>query len=163
MYIFFLSVITYLLLSWSGGGFSFTELCIAIFLGIFLFLFNRSFFGGTWGLRNLGKGIPRAGRFLYYFFGPFMVALAKANLHMAKLVVTGQISPGIVKVPAKGLGEAGITLLANSITLTPGTLTVDVDEEEECCYVHCVDLVEPDPAPEEVYGSFGYWARRITQ
>ena len=162
MCIFFLSVITYLLLAWSGGGISFAEIVITLLLGSVLFLVGRSFFGVTRPFSS-SMNLVRWGRFLHYFFGPFMVALAKANLHVAKLVITGKINPGIVKVPTEGLGDGGITLLANSITLTPGTLSVDVDEDERALYVHCIDLSGPEPAPEEVYGSFADWARRITQ
>ncbi len=162
MCIFFLSVITYLLLAWSGGGISFTEIVIALLLGSVLVLVGRSFAGDVKAFSS-SMSLVRWGRFFRYFFGPFMVALTKANLHVAKLVITGKINPGIVKVPAKGLGDGGITLLANSITLTPGTLSVDVDEDERALYVHCIDLSGPDPAPEEIYGSFADWARRITQ
>jgi multicomponent Na+:H+ antiporter subunit E len=162
MCIFFLSVITYLFLAWSGDGISLTEVVIALLLGGVLFLVERSFFGGGRSM-GLGASLVRGGRFLHYFFGPFMVALAKANVHVAKLVITGKIRPGIVKVPAEGLGDGGITLLANSITLTPGTLSVDVDEDDRALYVHCIDLSSPDPDPKEIYGSFADWARRITQ
>ena len=162
MYIFFLSVITYLLLAWSGDGISLAEIVIALLLGCVLFLVTRAFFDTKLKF-SPGVSLIRTGRFLHYCFGPFLLALIKANLHVAKLVITGKIRPGIVKVPADGLGDGGITLLANSITLTPGTLSVDVDEDDRALYVHCIDLSGPEPTPEEIYGSFADWARRITQ
>ncbi len=54
-------------------------------------------------------------------------------------------------------------MLANSITLTPGTLTVDVDDSGETgvYYIHWINVTDEDPSEESVYGSFGRWARRV--
>jgi multicomponent Na+:H+ antiporter subunit E len=57
-------------------------------------------------------------------------------------------------------------MLANSITLTPGTLTVDVNddvEEGNLFYIHWIFVTDENPAEEEVYGSFGKWARRVAE
>ena len=40
--------------------------------------------------------------------------------------------------------ESGITVLANSITLTPGTLTIDVDPENKILYIHWIDVLSED-------------------
>ena len=50
------------------------------------------------------------------------------------------IAPGFVKVPVKIKSDAGKLLLANSITLTPGTISVDADETN--IYVHWIDVKE---------------------
>jgi len=49
------------------------------------------------------------------------------------------IHPGIVKIKTNLSSDSGITALANSITLTPGTLTVDVGEEG-VLYVHWINV-----------------------
>ena len=56
------------------------------------------------------------------------------------------IRPGIVRVPTELRTDFGITGLANAITMTPGTLSVEVDEEKPCLYVHWIDVkaVEPE-------------------
>ncbi len=52
-------------------------------------------------------------------------------------ILTGKISPVIVEVPHTHTHEWGITILSNSITMTPGTLTMEADPE--CLYVHCLN------------------------
>ncbi len=59
--------------------------------------------------------------FLGYLIGPFFIALTKANLDVAYRVITGKINPGIVRISPGLETDLGITMLANSITLTPGT------------------------------------------
>lgn len=101
--------------------------------------------------------------FLLYLLGPFPLAMAKANLDVAWRVITGRIRPGIIRFNP-GLGtDFGRTLLANSITLTPGTLTVDVDEGSGEFYVHWINVTNETPTPEEVCGPFPAWAQRIAE
>jgi len=101
--------------------------------------------------------------FLVYLIGPFLWAMAKANLDVAYRVITGRIRPGIVRLSPGLSTDFGITLLANSITLTPGTLSVDVDEESGDLFVHWINVRDPDPSAEAVCGSFPDWARRIAE
>jgi multicomponent Na+:H+ antiporter subunit E len=73
------------------------------------------------------------------------------------------IRPGIVKVPTKLQTDLGITGLANAITMTPGTLSVEVKEEEPSLYVHWINVktVEPDKTGTEIAGPFERFLRRI--
>ena len=55
------------------------------------------------------------------------------------------MSPGIlVKVKTGLKSESGLTFLANSITLTPGTMSVDIDRENGCIYVHWINVKDAD-------------------
>ncbi len=101
--------------------------------------------------------------FLLYLIGPFFIAMAKANLDVAYRVITGRIRPGIVRISPGLKTDFGITLLANSITLTPGTLSVDVDEDTRDLYVHWINVKDPEPSCAEVCGNFADWARRIAE
>lgn len=101
--------------------------------------------------------------FLFYFVGPFFYAMIRANIDVACRVITGKINPGIVKISPDLKSDAAITLLANSITLTPGTLTVDVDEKKNDLYIHWINVVNIKPSIEEVCNNFPVWARRITE
>jgi multicomponent Na+:H+ antiporter subunit E len=101
--------------------------------------------------------------FLVYLIGPFLWAMAKANLDVAYRVITGKIRPGIVRLSPGLSTDFGTTLLANSITLTPGTLTVDVDEESGDLFVHWINVSDPDPSAKAVCGSFVDWVRRIAE
>lgn len=101
--------------------------------------------------------------FLIYLAVPFFLAMARANIDVAYRVITGRIRPGIVKLSPGLKTDFGVTLLANSITLTPGTLSVDVDEKSGDLYVHWINVTDPEPAAKAVCGWFPSWIRRIAE
>lgn len=101
--------------------------------------------------------------FLVYLVGPFFVAMAKANIDVAYRVITGRIRPGIVRISPNYRTDLATTLLANSITLTPGTLTVDVDEKTNDLYVHWINVRRLPADIKDVCGSFPDWIRRIAE
>ncbi len=72
----------------------------------------------------------------------FLWEMLKANIDVAYRVSHPKlpIHPGIVKVKTTLKSETGLTFLANSITLTPGTLSVDIDEKNGYIYVHWIDV-----------------------
>jgi multicomponent Na+:H+ antiporter subunit E len=53
-----------------------------------------------------------------------------------------QMRPAVVAIPLDVQSDAGITLLGNLITLTPGTLTLDVSTDRRTMYVHTMDVGE---------------------
>ncbi len=73
------------------------------------------------------------------------------------------IKPGIVWVPTKLRSDFGVTGLANAITMTPGTLSVEVGERERSLYVHWIDVkgTEPKLTNKEIAGPFEKFLRRI--
>ena len=101
--------------------------------------------------------------FLFYLIGPFFYAMAKANIDVAYRVITGKIKPGIIKISPELKTDAAITLLANSITLTPGTLSVAIDEKNNDLYIHWINVTNLNPSIEDICGSFPSWARRIAE
>lgn len=72
----------------------------------------------------------------------FLVKLVEANLVLAWEIITpwNKIREGIVAVPIRHCGPGVVTAIANSISLTPGTLTLEVDPEHELLYVHVLHL-----------------------
>ncbi len=103
---------------------------------------------------------------LIYLIGPFFWAMAKANFDVVFRVITGRIKPGIVRIAPKLPNDVSTTLLANSITLTPGTLTVEVDEKTNDLYIHWINVDEAalKTMPRNhsgICGGFPEWARRI--
>lgn len=106
--------------------------------------------------------------FVVYAFGPFFWGMAKANIDVVCRVITGNINPGIVKISPKLNTDLGITMLANSITLTPGTLSVDINENTNDLYVHWIGVKKEAlrSMPRDytyVCGRFPDWIRRITE
>jgi multicomponent Na+:H+ antiporter subunit E len=98
---------------------------------VMLSLLSRTIPGETYGGR-LGRLI----RFVVYFIR----ILVKANWDVAKVV----LKPGfhekssIIRYPVGDLTDVQLTVLANAITLTPGTLSMDVSEDRQWLYVHCM-------------------------
>ena len=106
--------------------------------------------------------------FLIYVLGPFFLGMAKANIDVAYRVITGRINPGIVRISPKLKTDLGITMLANSITLTPGTLSVDIDEETNDLYVHWINVKKEalEKIPRDykyVCAKFPDWARKVAE
>jgi len=85
-----------------------------------------------------------AKRFFHFliYIPKFFWEMIKANLEVAYLVVHPllPIKPGIVKIKTKLTKDSAITVLANSITLTPGTMTVDVNKEKGEIYIHWIKV-----------------------
>jgi len=77
---------------------------------------------------------------LLRFIGYFLRILTKANLQVAWEIITPgfSMSPRIIRYPVHELTAVQTTTLANAITLTPGTLTVDVDEPGGYLHIHCM-------------------------
>lgn len=78
----------------------------------------------------------------YVFY--YLKELVKSNVNVAAIVLSPDlpVKPGIVTVRTRLKSTMGRMLLANSITLTPGTLTVDIDGE--LLHIHWVTVDSPD-------------------
>jgi len=104
-------------------------------------------------------------KFIGYLF-PFFFAMARANIDVAYRVITGRINPSIVKINPDLKTDMSLTFLATSITLTPGTLSVDVDHKTNELYVHWINI-DPEVLKDmprdyhPICSSFPDWARRI--
>ncbi len=87
----------------------------------------------------------RIGSYLRYLRS-FLWELLIANLQVLKIVLTpgSSIRPGIIPYRTICKTPLGVTMLANSITLTPGTLSVDVSDDRETIFVHTLDIEHPD-------------------
>ena len=86
---------------------------------------------------GISGSIMRIVWFLYYI-AVFLWECLKANIDVAFRVLHPDlpIRPGTVKIKTALKSDAGLTFLANSLTLTPGNTTVDVDKPAGVLYVH---------------------------
>jgi multicomponent Na+:H+ antiporter subunit E len=82
----------------------------------------------------------------------FSKEVVVANLDVAYRVLrpTPQFEPQVVLVPLRVQTALGITTIANSITITPGTVTLDHDPDENALYVHMIDGRDPDEVVEPI-------------
>ena len=91
--------------------------------------------------------LRRAGFAVLYVFR-FLWEMIKANVQVASIVVhpLRPIKPGIIKIRTELTKDTAITILANSITLTPGTFTVDINPRAGELYIHCITVDGTDIA-----------------
>lgn len=88
------------------------------------------------------KGYPaRVPRFIG-FIGFFLKELVQANLRVAFDIVTPpwHMKPGVIAMPLSARTEMEITMVANLISLTPGTLSLDVSDDRKVLYIHAMFL-----------------------
>jgi len=101
---------------------------------------------------------------LAVFLVVFFYYVIKANLDVVyrALHPAMPIKPGIVKIKTNLKTDAAITALANCITLTPGTMTVDVDRDGYM-YIHWINVRSSDlpRATEMIAGKFERYIKRI--
>ena len=156
----------WILLTWS---FSAQELIAGAVVSLCVALFAARFFihkKAGW-LANPAKFFSCLGFWLCIF----PVELWKANVNMAKIVFGGckNVNPGIVKVPTAMKSDYGVAAVSNAITLTPGTITMEVaedpQEQRNYLYVHWINVEETDPAKagEMIKGTLEKGLRRVWQ
>jgi len=116
------------------------EIITGLFVSFILALLSYKMTGA-----GLGILMPNKLFFIVQYFFVFLIALIKANLDVAKRVIAPSlpINPGIVEFETKLTSEFAKMILANSITLTPGTIAVDVIDDK--FYVHWIDVETEEP------------------
>ncbi len=91
--------------------------------------------------------------------------LIESNLRVVRNVILLDITPGIVKIEADLYSDTGLTILANSITLTPGTLTLDVEKKlgKAHLYVHWINVetLDGEKAGRIIKGDLEEWLKKI--
>lgn len=140
----------FLALSWAAvtGSFTLANLIFGFAIGAMAIMLVRDQIGAPNYLRRV-RGI------LSLIF-LFMTELALSSWRVARLVVSPRmaIRPGIFAFPLTTDSDAEITLLANLITLTPGTLSVDVSEDRKTLFVHALDCSDPDRLRHDIASGF---------
>src|SRR6056297_2731394 len=121
---------------------SFDPLLLAIGAGLSLLL--SLIFCASCDIFSEIKLTPAALFYTIIYLMVFLFELIKSNLDVARRVITPSlpINPGIVEVKTKLKSKMGRMILANSITLTPGTLTIDI--KEDTLYIHWIDVERQD-------------------
>lgn len=99
-----------------------------------------------------------------------LIAFAIAELIMANfrvawdvLTPNNNLRAGVVAVPLDVRGDLGVTLVANLITLTPGSVTLDVSDDGTTLYVHTMHLDDPDEFRREIKNGFERRVRDLVE
>jgi len=87
------------------------------------------------------------------FIGFYLVKLVMANLIIAYDILTPRMrfNPGMIKVDIKPLGNFGMLMLSNLVSMTPGTLSTDLDLKEKKLHVHVLYLDREEIIRKEIY------------
>jgi multicomponent Na+:H+ antiporter subunit E len=123
-------------------------------------------FFGRFFIENVHKLLqPKRYFWFFAYLVVFIWECIKANLDVAYRVLhpAMPIRPGIVKVKTTLKSELARTLLANSITMTPGTITVDIIDDY--FYIHWIYVRSEDPEvyTEMIMGTFEKYIKRIIE
>jgi multicomponent Na+:H+ antiporter subunit E len=130
----------FLMLAWAAlmNDFSLANLSVGFMLGfiILALLSKRGVVAGGRYVQRTRKAIG--------FVGFYLKEVVLSNWRMAIDVLSVELkaSPAIVAVPLESRtdNDSEITLLSNLITLTPGTMAIDVSPDKRILYVHTFDL-----------------------
>lgn len=92
-----------------------------------------------------------------------IVELLKATWATLKAVYSpaGRVCPAILAVPVEEKSALGITVFANMITLTPGTTTLDVADDNTLLYVHALDAPDPQQAVSDMKSSLETSVKKV--
>ncbi|MAE05379.1 MAG: Na+/H+ antiporter subunit E [Nitrospinota bacterium] len=111
---------------------------VGLILAMILIYFLRRTYHQERSFRRVGD--------IAHFLINFTRELIVANIQVLKIALSPRINirPGIIAFKTECKTPLGITLLANSITLTPGTLSVDISEDQTTIFIHTLDIENPD-------------------
>lgn len=117
-------------------------------IGLFMILVLRRFFNHRFYLWNVYAVIK--------LLLLFIKELILSNLEILKIIIKPKLDvrPGIFALPIDVKKDWEITVLANLITLTPGTLVIDVSDDRKLLYVHAMDITDVDEAINSIKNSF---------
>jgi len=120
------------------GSMSYGNFILGFLLGFFvLWVMDRTESDHRYFFR-----VPKVIGFVCYF----LYQLLKSNIQVALDVITPRyfFKPGIVKYPMNAQTDVEINLLATMISLTPGTLILDISEDKAAMYIHVMYLTDPE-------------------
>ncbi|MBX2924278.1 MAG: Na+/H+ antiporter subunit E [Chitinophagaceae bacterium] len=120
------------------GALSYSGFVFGFLLGFFvLWIMNR-----TEEDRRYFYRLPKIFSFVFYF----LYLMLKANIQVAYDVITPKyfFRPGIVRYPMNTESDFEINVLSTLISLTPGTLILDVSEDKKALYIHVMYLTDPE-------------------
>lgn len=161
--LFVIVFVFWLLLAWpvaEDGSLLWTDISVGVVCSALVALVMRAMFRQNF-IRLLN---PRAWFWSFVYLFVFAWEVFKGGLDVVYRVLHPNmpIHPGIVRVKSQLKSDTGQIVLANSITLTPGTLTVEVTEDG-VFYVHWLNVLSTDDeeAAKHVLRRFEWFIKRI--
>ncbi|SDJ48002.1 multicomponent Na+:H+ antiporter subunit E [Halovenus aranensis] len=121
---------------------------IGLAVGLPLAYVFRRLYSETVKVGGILIALPYSLLYISYFLKEVVIA----NIDVAYRVLAPNmpLRPQVILVPLRVETEVGITTISNSITITPGTITLDHDPEENALYVHAIDGRHPEEIVEPI-------------
>ncbi|MBY2932175.1 Na+/H+ antiporter subunit E [Rhizobium leguminosarum] len=130
------------------GSASLHNLVLGVLLGALALVIIRESFGGKGRIPCVLPVFSLAALFLKE------LSLSAWKVTVTVLSPDMKLKPGIFAYPLTVTSDFEITLLANLITLTPGTLSVDVSTDRRTLYVHALDCSDPEATRRDIANGF---------
>lgn len=148
-----LPLLTILLaLGWCAATDSFSLLNLlfgAALAGVTLYFVRDRMNGTGFWVRFL-----RVAALIWLFIWELLLSAIRVGILVLRPDMRKQLKPEIIEFPLHVKSDAEITLLANFITLTPGTLSVDVSEDRSVLYVHALRVPDKQALIDEIRNGF---------
>jgi multicomponent Na+:H+ antiporter subunit E len=130
------------------AGFTPLNFALGFALGYLILVFSQRVLGSTSYFLKVGQ--------FFGFAAFFARELVLANLRVTYDVVTPgfHMRPAIVAVPLDVKTDAEITMLANLITVTPGSFTIEVSADRSVLYIHAMYVADPETFRREIKDGF---------
>ncbi|QYO77905.1 Na+/H+ antiporter subunit E [Devosia salina] len=131
-------LVVILALIWAGisGNFTGLNLVFGGLIGGVAVLVLREALASPRTLRRVRRVVSLTLLFVY----ELMVSAVRVAIVVVRPDISKAVRPAIIAFPLTVKSDAEITLLANMITLTPGTLSVDVSADKSVLYVHALHM-----------------------
>jgi multicomponent Na+:H+ antiporter subunit E len=141
-----------LALIWAAvtGTFTLVNLLFGFAVGVLAMWLLRDQVARPRSLRKARKAIV----LFVVFLRELLVSATKVALQVLDPNLKAKLKPAFVSVPLDLKTDGQITLLANMITLTPGTLSVDVSDDRKVLVVHALDVVDRESLVREIKTGF---------
>lgn len=107
------------------------------------------------------REVPLVIEFVIFFL--WEVILSNIRLTITILSPKMNLRPAVVAVPLDLKSEVGIVILSHMITLTPGTLSLDISSNQHTIYVHVYDLDDPEKFVDRIKSKFERRVREIIE
>ncbi|MFD1018839.1 Na+/H+ antiporter subunit E [Thalassobacillus hwangdonensis] len=152
-----LNIIIALMWMFLSESYTFSTFFVGYLLGIILLFFMQRLIPDAFYMRRVFKIVA-----LIFLF---IRELVLSNIDIVKWVYKPKldVEPGIFALPTELKSNWEITLLANLISLTPGTLSIAVSHDNTTIYIHAMDIPDVEQSINEIKETFEKAIMEVTR
>lgn len=135
-----------LALAWAAlnGEISLSSLCVGFVIGYVVLYMLQPILGNSRYCQKLFDGL----KLLAFFFYELIVSSLKVGWDVLTPVQNSK--PGVIAVPIDTATNAELTVLANLVSLTPGSLSLDISDDHKHLLVHAMFVDDPEAFKQEI-------------